>query len=94
MEKSLKGTKSEENIKKAFAGESQARAKYVYFAEQARSEGREEIANLFEKMAQNELAHAKIWFKLLYGGLGDSASNLLEAANGESYESLYVSGFC
>ena len=90
MEKSLKGTKSEENIKKAFAGESQARAKYVYFAEQARSEGREEIANLFEKMAQN----AKIWFKLLYGGLGDSASNLLEAANGESYESLYVSGFC
>ncbi len=88
MEKSLKGTKSEENIRKAFAGESQARAKYVYFAEQARSEGREEIANLFEKMAQNELAHAKIWFKLLYGGLGDSASNLLEAANGESYESL------
>ena len=58
----FKGTKSEENIKAAFAGESQARSRYVFFAEAARAEGNTEIADLFERMAKNELAHARLWF--------------------------------
>lgn len=82
----FKGTKSEENIKAAFAGEAQARSRYTYFAEQAKKEGNDEIAELFEKMARNELTHARIWYKLMHNGIGDSASNILEAAAGESYE--------
>lgn len=82
----FKGTKSEENIKSAFAGESQARNRYTYFAAQARAEGNKEIAELFDKMAENEMTHAKIWFKLMNNGLGNSVENLQAAANGENYE--------
>ena len=87
----FKGTKSEENIKAAFAGESQARSRYVFFAEAARAEGNTEIADLFERMAKNELAHARLWFKLLHDGLGDSGANLLESAAGENseWQSMY-----
>ncbi len=78
--------RSQQNIKAAFAGESQARNKYTYYAEQARKEGNEEIAQLFERMADNEKEHAKIWFKLLNSGLGSIEANLKEAASGENYE--------
>lgn len=83
----LKGTKSEENLKTAFSGESQARNKYTYFAQVAEKEGHEEIAKLFEVMALNESNHAKVWFKLLNQGFGDTEESLLSAAQGESYES-------
>ncbi len=83
--KGLKGTKSEENVKIAFAGESQARSKYIYFAEAARKEGNEKMAELFEKMATNELSHARIWFNLIQG-TGSTQENLLNAAQGENYE--------
>ena len=79
------GTKTEENLRTAFAGESQARNKYTYFASVAKKEGMEQISALFLKTAENEKEHAKMWFKEL-GGLGDTASNLLDAANGENYE--------
>lgn len=82
----FKGTQSEINVKAAFAGESQARNKYTYFAAEARKEGQEDIAILFEKMADNEREHAKIWFKLLNDGFGDVATNLQDAAKGENYE--------
>ena len=65
--KDLKGTKTEANLMAAFAGESQARNKYTYYASQARTEGMQQIAALFEETAHNEMAHAKIWFKLLHG---------------------------
>lgn len=81
----LKGTKTEKNLQTAFAGESQARNKYTYFAAKARKDGYNQIADIFEETAHNEMAHAKIWFKLL-GGIGTTAENLSEAANGESYE--------
>ena len=81
----LKGTKTEQNLMTAFAGESQARNKYTYFASVARKEGYEQIAALFLKTADNEKEHAKMWFKEL-GGLGDTAQNLLAAAEGENYE--------
>lgn len=81
----LKGTKTEKNLQAAFAGESQARNKYTYFAAKARKDGFNQIADIFEETAHNEMAHAKIWFKLL-GGIGTTAENLSEAANGESYE--------
>jgi rubrerythrin len=81
----LKGTKTEANLKAAFAGESQARNKYTYFASVAKKEGYEQIAELFEKTAKNEEEHGKIWFKAL-GELGDTAANLLHAAEGENYE--------
>ena len=81
----LKGTKTEQNLMTAFAGESQARNKYTYFASQARKEGYVQIAQLFEETANNEKEHAKIWFKLL-NGIGDSAQNLEAAAAGENYE--------
>ena len=85
--KELKGTKTEANLATAFAGESQARNKYAYYASKARKEGYVQIANLFEETAANEKEHAKIWFKLLHGGeVPTTEENLLDAANGENYE--------
>ena len=81
----LKGSKTEKNLRAAFAGESQARNKYTYFASVARKEGYQQIAEIFEKTANNEKEHAKLWFKAL-GELGDTAANLLHAAEGENYE--------
>ena len=81
----LKGTKTEKNLLTAFAGESQARNKYTYFASVAKKEGYEQIAEIFTKTAENEKEHAKMWFKAL-GELGDTAQNLLHAAEGENYE--------
>jgi rubrerythrin len=81
----LKGTKTEANLQAAFAGESQARNKYTYFASVAKKEGYEQISELFTKTAENEKEHAKLWFKAL-GELGDTAANLLHAAEGENYE--------
>ncbi len=83
----LKGTKTEQNLMTAFAGESQARNKYTYFASVAKKEGYEQIAAIFQETADNEKEHAKMWFKLLNGGqLGDTAANLKAAAEGENYE--------
>ncbi len=79
------GTQTEKNLEAAFAGESQARNKYTYFASKAKKEGFEQISALFLKTADNEKEHAKMWFKEL-GGLGDTAENLLHAAEGENYE--------
>ncbi|HIT65058.1 MAG TPA: rubrerythrin family protein [Candidatus Ventrimonas merdavium] len=79
------GTKTERNLHAAFSGESEARNKYTYFASVARQEGYEQIAALFLKTAENEREHAKLWFKEL-DGLGDTARNLVSAANGEHYE--------
>lgn len=81
----LKGTKTEKNLMEAFAGESQARNKYTYFASVAKKEGYEQIASIFEETANNEKEHAKLWFKAL-GELGNTAQNLLHAAEGENYE--------
>ena len=81
----LKGTKTEQNLMTAFAGESQARNKYTYFASVAQKEGYEQISAIFAKTADNEKEHAKMWFKLL-GELGNTAQNLLAAAEGENYE--------
>ena len=79
------GTQTEKNLEAAFAGESQARNKYTYFASKAKKEGFEQIAALFQQTADNEKEHAKLWFKAL-GGLGDTAANLAAAAEGENYE--------
>jgi len=79
------GTQTEKNLEAAFAGESQARNKYTYFASKAKKEGFEQIAALFLKTADNEKEHAKMWFKEL-SGLGDTAENLAQAADGENYE--------
>ena len=81
----LKGSKTEQNLMAAFAGESQARNKYTYFASVAKKEGYEQIAAIFQQTADNEKEHAKLWFKAL-GGIGDTAANLLAAAEGENYE--------
>ena len=81
----LKGSRTEQNLQAAFAGESQARNKYTYFASVAKKEGYEQIAELFLKTANNEMEHAKMWFKHL-GGIGTTAENLLAAAEGENYE--------
>ena len=81
----IKGTKTEQNLMTAFAGESQARNKYTYFASVAKKEGYEQIAAIFEATANNEKEHAKLWFKAL-GELGDTAANLAAAAAGENYE--------
>ena len=81
----LKGSRTEKNLMTAFAGESQARNKYTYFASVAKKEGYEQIAAIFEQTANNEKEHAKMWFKAL-GELGDTAQNLLAAAEGENYE--------
>ena len=79
------GTQTEKNLEAAFAGESQARNKYTYFASKAKKEGYEQIAELFLKTADNEKEHAKMWFKEL-NGIGDTAANLAAAADGENYE--------
>jgi len=83
----LKGSKTESNLAAAFAGESQARNKYTYFASQAKKEGFEQIADIFTETAENEKEHAKMWFKLLHGGnVPKTADNLKAAAAGEYYE--------
>lgn len=82
----LKGTKTEANLQAAFAGESQARNKYSYYASKAKKDGYVQISRLFEETANNEKEHAKIWFKLLNGGIKDTVENLEDAANGENYE--------
>ena len=84
--KELKGSKTEANLMAAFAGESQARNKYTYYASKAKKEGFEQIAELFTETANNEKEHAKIWFKLLHDGMPDTATNLEDAAAGENYE--------
>ena len=81
----LKGSKTEQNLQTAFAGESQARNKYTYFASKAKKDGYVQIAQIFEETANNEKEHAKIWFKLLEG-IGSTAENLKHAAEGENYE--------
>ena len=85
MSNKYAGTKTEKNLEAAFAGESQARNKYTYFASVAKKEGYEQISALFQKTADNEKEHAKMWFKEL-GGIGNTAENLLHAAEGENYE--------
>jgi rubrerythrin len=91
MANKYEGTQTEKNLQAAFAGESQARNKYTYFASKAKKEGFEKIAALFLKTADNEKEHAKMWFKEL-GGIGDTAENLQAAAEGENYEwtDMYV----
>ena len=85
--KDLKGTKTEQNLMTAFAGESQARNKYTYFASKAKKDGYVQIAKIFEETADNEKEHAKLWFKLLEGGsVKDTISNLKAAAEGENFE--------
>ena len=85
MSNKYAGTQTEKNLMTAFAGESEARNKYTYFASKAKKEGYEQISALFLKTADNEKEHAKMWFKEL-GGIGDTAANLLSAAEGENYE--------
>lgn len=82
----LKGSKTEANLKAAFAGESQARNKYTYYASKAKKDGYNQISKLFLETADNEKEHAKIWFKLFNDGIGDTAANLEDAAGGEHYE--------
>lgn len=82
----LKGSRTEKNLMEAFAGESMARNKYTYFASKAKKDGYVQIGELFEETAANEKEHAKIWFKLLNGGIGTTAENLKAAAAGENYE--------
>ena len=83
----LKGSKTEKNLMAAFAGESQAHTKYLYYASKAKKDGYVQMANLFEETALNEKEHAKIWFKLLHeGDVPDTMTNLKDAANGENYE--------
>ncbi len=87
MDMKLKGTKTEANLKEAFAGESQARNKYTYYAAKARKDGYEQIAEIFEETAANEKEHAKMWYKLLCGGeVPSTIDNLRDAANGENFE--------
>ena len=89
----LKGTKTEANLMMAFAGESQARNKYTYFASKAKKDGYVQIAAIFEETAANEKEHAKMWYKLLNDGIGSTVDNLKEAADGENHEwtDMYVS---
>ena len=83
----LKGTKTEQNLMAAFAGESQAHTKYLYYASRAKKDGYEQMAAIFTETALNEKEHAKLWFKLLHGGgVPDTVTNLLDAAAGENYE--------
>ena len=85
--KELKGTKTEQNLKEAFAGESMARNKYSYFASKAKKDGYVQIAAIFEETAANEKEHAKLWYKYLNGGsVSDTMANLADAANGENFE--------
>ena len=82
----LKGSKTEKNLMTAFSGESEARNKYTYYASKAKKDGYVQIGKLFEMTANNEKEHAKMWFKLLHGGIPDTMENLQDAANGENYE--------
>ena len=82
----LKGSKTEANLATAFAGESQARNKYTYYASQAKKDGYEQISAIFTETANNEMEHAKMWFKLLNGGIPSTLVNLKDAAAGENYE--------
>ncbi|MDD6061709.1 MAG: rubrerythrin family protein [Oscillospiraceae bacterium] len=82
----LKGSRTEANLMAAFAGESQARNKYTYYASKAKKDGYEQIAAIFEETAANEKEHAKIWFKLLHDGMPGTLDNLADAAAGENYE--------
>lgn len=82
----LKGSKTEQNLMTAFAGESQAHTKYLYYASKAKKDGYVQIGALFEETAKNEKEHAKIWFKLLHGGMPATTENLKDAATGENYE--------
>lgn len=85
--KSLKGTKTEKNLQEAFAGESQARNKYTYFASKAKKDGYVQISKIFEETAANEKEHAELWYKYLNGGeISDTIANLEDAANGENFE--------
>ena len=84
--KELKGSQTEKNLQTAFAGESMARNKYTYYASKAKKDGFEQIAKLFLETADNEKEHAKIWYKLLHNGVGETAANLKDAAAGENYE--------
>lgn len=85
MSNKYAGTKTQQNLKEAYAGESMARNKYIYYASVAKSQGYEQIADLFLETANNELAHAKLWLKELEG-IGDTLTNLQQGANGENYE--------
>src|SRR5574344_2106020 len=82
----LKGSKTEQNLMKAFAGESQARNKYSWYSSKAKKDGYEQIAEIFDETANNAKEHAKIWYKLLHGEIPDTLTNLQDAANGENYE--------
>lgn len=82
----IKGTKTEKNLNAAFAGESQARVKYQFYASKAKKEGYEQIAAIFQETSDNEKEHAKIWYKLLHDGVADTMTNLKDAADGENYE--------
>lgn len=82
----LKGTRTEANLMSAFAGESMATNKYTYFASKAKKDGYQQIAAIFEETAGNEREHAKMWYKLLHGGIGSTLENLGHAAEGENYE--------
>ena len=82
----LRGSKTEANLRTAFAGESEARNKYTYYASRAKKDGYVQIAKIFEETAANEKEHAKIWFKLLHNGIQDTMTNLKDAAEGENYE--------
>ncbi|MDY2634661.1 MAG: rubrerythrin family protein [Prevotella sp.] len=84
--KDLKGTKTEQNLREAFAGESMARNKYTYWASKAKKDGYVQMAAIFEETANNEKEHAKMWFKLLEGGIKETPENLKMAAEGENYE--------
>ena len=85
--KDLKGTKTEQNLMTAFAGESQAHTKYQYYASKAKKDGYVQMGNIFEETSRNEKEHAKIWFKLLHGGVvPGTTDNLADAASGENYE--------
>ena len=86
MANRLNGTQTEKNLMTAFAGESEARNKYSYYASKAKKEGYEQIAAIFQETADNEKEHAKLWFKLLHDGIGSTMENLEDAAAGENYE--------
>ena len=82
----IKGTKTEANLRSAFAGESEANTKYTFYASKAKKDGYEQMADIFAETAKNEKEHAKIWFKLLHDGIPSTEANLLDAALGENYE--------
>ena len=86
MASKYSGTETEKNLEAAFAGESQARNKYTYFASRAKKDGFEQIAAIFQQTADNEKEHAKMWYKELHNGIGSTTENLKEAADGENYE--------